>query len=50
LPVGHAEALFEAAPEPKRLHVIECGGHNHLVIGAGDQRAASIARCCAAVA
>jgi uncharacterized protein len=50
VPVGHAEALFEAAPEPKRLQVIEGAGHNDLVTGAGDQWAAAIARFSAAVA
>ena len=50
VPLLHAQALFEAAPDPKRLHVIEGVGHNDLVTAAGEQWAATITRFCAAVA
>jgi hypothetical protein len=43
VPLMHAEALFAAAPEPKRLHVIAGVGHNDLVSRAGDEWAAAIA-------
>jgi uncharacterized protein len=48
VPRLHAEALFEAAPDPKRLHIIEGVGHNDLVTLAGEQWAAAIARFSAA--
>ena len=37
VPVAHARALFAAAREPRRLHVVEGAGHNDLVhvMGAG---------------
>jgi hypothetical protein len=44
VPLFHAEALFEAAPEPKQLHVIDGVGHNDLVTLAGEQWASAIAR------
>jgi uncharacterized protein len=50
VPLFHAEALYEAAPEPKRLHVIENVGHNDLVTLAGQQWAADISRFSAAIA
>ena len=31
VPVSHAEALFEAAREPRRLHIVPGAGHNDLV-------------------
>ena len=31
VPVSHARALFEAAPEPKRLEIVPSVGHNDLV-------------------
>jgi fermentation-respiration switch protein FrsA (DUF1100 family) len=43
VPLLHAEELFEAAPDPKRLHVIQGVGHNDLVTLAGDEWAAAIA-------
>jgi uncharacterized protein len=49
VPLFHAEALFEAAPVPKRLHVVEGVGHNDLVSRAGDEWAAAIARFTAGV-
>jgi fermentation-respiration switch protein FrsA (DUF1100 family) len=43
VPVRHAQALFEAVPDPKRLHIIEGVGHNDLVTLAGERWAAAIA-------
>jgi uncharacterized protein len=44
VPPLHAETLFEAAPHPKRLHMIEGVGHNDLVTVAGGEWAAAIGR------
>jgi uncharacterized protein len=49
VPLLHAEALFEAAPDPKQLHIIEGVGHNDLVTLAGDEWAAAIARFSATI-
>ncbi|WP_063045560.1 alpha/beta hydrolase [Nocardia pseudovaccinii] len=35
LPLRHAERLFAAAPEPKRLVVFPGGGHNDLIMSTG---------------
>jgi uncharacterized protein len=35
VPLAHGRALFDAAPEPKRMHVFEGLGHNDLVTLAG---------------
>jgi pimeloyl-ACP methyl ester carboxylesterase len=43
VPLLYAEELFEAAPDPKRLHVIKGVGHNDLVTLAGAEWAAAIA-------
>jgi uncharacterized protein len=43
VPLLHGEALFDAAPEPKRLHVVEGAGHNDLVTLAGEKWAAAVA-------
>ena len=43
VPVEHGRALFDAAPEPKRLHVVPGAGHNDIVALAGRQLAAEIA-------
>jgi fermentation-respiration switch protein FrsA (DUF1100 family) len=43
VPLLHGEALFDAAPEPKRLHVVEGAGHNDLVMLAGEEWAAAVA-------
>ena len=43
VPLMYGEALYEAAPEPKRLHVIEGVGHNDLVTLAGEEWAGAIA-------
>jgi fermentation-respiration switch protein FrsA (DUF1100 family) len=42
VPLMHGEALFDAAPEPKRLEVFSHGQHNDLVLGSGDRWAAVI--------
>jgi fermentation-respiration switch protein FrsA (DUF1100 family) len=44
VPLAHAEALFEAASDPKRLQIIEGVGHDDLVAVAGDQWATAITR------
>ena len=31
MPLSHGQALFAAAPEPKRLRVLPGAGHNDLV-------------------
>ena len=31
VPVRHAEALYAAAPDPKQLHIFECGSHNDIL-------------------
>ena len=43
VPVAHGRALFEAAPEPKRMHVFPGLGHNDLVPLAGAELARVIA-------
>jgi fermentation-respiration switch protein FrsA (DUF1100 family) len=43
VPAAHGEALFEAAPEPKRLLLFSRAGHNDLIAEAGDQWAEAIA-------
>jgi uncharacterized protein len=43
VPLSHGEALFEAAPEPKRMRVFPGLGHNDLVSGAGAELAHVIA-------
>jgi uncharacterized protein len=35
VPLSHGERLFEAAPEPKRMHVVRGAGHNDLVARMG---------------
>ena len=42
VPPAHARALFEAAPGPKRLCILENVGHNDLVSCAGETFAAEI--------
>ncbi|MEV0765735.1 alpha/beta hydrolase [Nocardia sp. NPDC050435] len=37
LPLRHAERLYAAAPEPKRLEIFPGGGHNDLIFGAGSR-------------
>jgi fermentation-respiration switch protein FrsA (DUF1100 family) len=36
VPLSHGEALFGAAPAPKRMHVVRGAGHNDLVARMGD--------------
>jgi fermentation-respiration switch protein FrsA (DUF1100 family) len=43
VPLSHGEALFEAAPEPKRMRVFPGLGHNDLVSGAEAELAHVIA-------
>ena len=43
VPVEHGRALFEAAPEPKRLHLFPGAGHNDLLSRAGREWAQTIA-------
>jgi fermentation-respiration switch protein FrsA (DUF1100 family) len=43
VPPMHGEALLEAAPGPKRLHVFAGAGHNDLLAVAGAEWAATIA-------
>ena len=43
VPLFHAEALFEAAREPKRLLVIEGAGHNDLLTLARERWASAVA-------
>jgi len=49
VPLLHAEALLEAAPEPKQLDVIEGVGHNDLVTVAGQRWASAISRFSATI-
>ena len=44
VPLSHAEELYEAAPEPKRLHVVKGAGHNDLLARAGREWAEAVAR------
>jgi hypothetical protein len=43
VPVEQGRRLFEAAPEPKRLHLFEGAGHNDLLTLAGREWAETIA-------
>jgi hypothetical protein len=43
VPVEHGRALFEAAPQPKRLRIVAGVGHNDLVSHAGTVMAEEIA-------
>jgi pimeloyl-ACP methyl ester carboxylesterase len=42
VPVAQGRALFDAAPEPKRLHLFPDAGHNDLIAFDGDEWAAVI--------
>lgn len=44
VPPSQGRALFEAAPEPKQLHVFRAVGHNDVIALAGDAYAREIAR------
>jgi fermentation-respiration switch protein FrsA (DUF1100 family) len=37
VPLMHGEALYDAAPEPKRLHVFPDAAHNDLISGSGRE-------------
>ena len=43
VPVEHGRALFDAAPEPRRLCVVPGAGHNDIVTLAGALLADEIA-------
>jgi fermentation-respiration switch protein FrsA (DUF1100 family) len=43
VPLSHGERLFDAAPEPKRLHVVARAGHNDLVTRMGARYGTLIA-------
>jgi fermentation-respiration switch protein FrsA (DUF1100 family) len=43
VPLMYGQELYDAAPEPKRMHVLAGVGHNDLVDGAGPEWAAAIA-------
>ena len=43
VPVEHGRALFDAAPDPKRLRIVPGVGHNDIVAGAGTAVADEIA-------
>ena len=43
VPLAHGRALFEAAPGPKKMHVVEGAGHNDILDLAGEELAAEIA-------
>ena len=43
VPVEHGRALYDAAPEPKRLSIVPGAGHNDIVSLAGPQLAGEIA-------
>ena len=43
VPVAHAVALFEAAPEPRRLRVVPGAGHNDLVRSMGPSYGTEVA-------
>ncbi len=42
VPLIYGEALFDAAPEPKSMHVFAGTGHNDVVAGAGAEWARAI--------
>jgi fermentation-respiration switch protein FrsA (DUF1100 family) len=43
VPLMYGQELYDAAPEPKTMHVLAGVGHNDLVLQAGDEWAAAIA-------
>jgi fermentation-respiration switch protein FrsA (DUF1100 family) len=42
VPLMYGEALLDAAPEPKRMHVFPDAGHNDVLVGAGREWACAI--------
>jgi len=43
VPAEHGRALYDAAPDPKRLRILPHVGHNDLIAAAGDEWAAAVA-------
>lgn len=43
VPPAHGRALFEAAPGPKKMHVVGGAGHNDILDRAGEELVAEIA-------
>ena len=43
VPAAHARALYDAAPQPKRLLLLPNVGHNDLILRAGDEWASAVA-------
>ena len=43
IPAEHGRALYDAAPEPKQLHVLAHVGHNDVIAEAGAEWAAAVA-------
>ncbi len=43
VPVSHAHTLYDAAPQPKALHLIAGVGHNDLIVESGTEWAETIA-------
>jgi len=43
VPLMYGQELYDAAPEPKRMHILAGAGHNDLVERAGNEWAAAIA-------
>jgi len=50
VPVGHGRALFEAAPQPKRLEIVRGAGHNDLLDAMGASYGATISEWARALA
>ena len=42
MPLIHGQALAEAAPPPKRMHVFAGAGHNDILVTAGGEWAGVI--------
>jgi pimeloyl-ACP methyl ester carboxylesterase len=43
VPLTYGQELYDAAPEPKRMHVLSGVGHNDLVVAAGEEWATAVA-------
>lgn len=44
VPLSHGQALYDAAPPPKRMHVFASRGHNDVVAMSGTEYASVIAQ------
>jgi fermentation-respiration switch protein FrsA (DUF1100 family) len=44
IPLAHSHMLYDAAPEPKRMHVFDGRGHNDIVATSGTEYGSVIAR------